>query len=720
MRDLTNTIFGEYRLLRMLGQSIFTGSSVYLGEHIYLKTQIAIKILQVPLSEADRDNFRKEACLLTKMRHPHIVAAHTYDVDDIMPFIVMNYAPNGTLRHRYPTGTRLSNEEIIRYVTQVADALQYLHDYERLIHCDVKPENMLLGPNDEVWLSDFGTAISASTAPLALSQEEISATVQYLAPEQAQGEPCIATDQYALGVVVYEWLSGTFPFDGPEAEIPMQHIYDPPPSLRARIPTISPAVEMVVFKALAKDPQHRFLSVQDFADALKIALKPESYLAAATAPLPQIDPLSPTLQQTTLFSPEESALPLPTPSIEIKAMSEISPFSQTSLSGPQDMHKTLAPAQSQPPLQQPAESQHPTSRRAVVLGLTGLVLALGGGVLLFEHFYATPKTTPQSNSHSGQQSAASPTGKPVLPTSTPGTTLYTYRGHNQPVKGVAWLSNQIVASGSLDKTVRIWDVVTGKNSLLYSRHNAGVKTIAASPGNKTIASGDGNGMIHVWDATSGVDHFAPLSDGQASAVRSISWSPDGRYIASGSDDSTASIWDTQTGKLFFSYRGHTGSVLGISWSPDGKLLASGSDDHTIQIWSATSKTQQALLTYTGHTQRVWDVAWSPDGKRIASASQDGTIQIWNATNGVLITRHEVPAGKAESVAWSPNGQYIAGGTDDGTVLVWNAQTAQLALSYHRQNSTIWSLPWSPDGLFIASASNDSTVQIWQARTGTAK
>jgi serine/threonine protein kinase/Tol biopolymer transport system component len=720
MRDLTNTIFGEYRLLRMLGQSQFTGSSVYLGEHIYLKTQIAIKILQVPLSEADRDNFRKEARLLTKMRHPHIVAAHTYDVDDIMPFIVMNYAPNGTLRHRHPTGTRLSNEDIIRYVTQVADALQYLHDHERLIHCDVKPENMLLGPNNEVWLSDFGTSISASTAPLALSQEEISATVQYLAPEQAQGEPGIATDQYALGVVVYEWLSGTFPFNGPAAEIPMQHIYDPPPSLRARIPTISPAVEMVVFKALAKDPQHRFLSVQDFADALKIALKPESYPAAATAPIPQVNPLSPMLQQTTLLSPEESSLQLPTPSIEIKAMSEISPFSQTIQSDPQNTPEALARAQSQPPSQQSVENQYPTSRRAVVLGLTGLVLALGGGVLLFEHFYARPEPAIQNSSHTNKRASATPTGEPALPTSTPGTTLYTYRGHSLPVKGVAWLSDQIVASGSLDKTVQIWNVVTGKNSLLYNRHNSGVKTIAASPGRKTIASGDGNGMVHVWDATSGVDHFAPLYDGHASAVRSISWSPNGLYIASGSDDSIASIWDAQTGKQFFSYHGHTGSVLGISWSPDGKLLASGSDDHTIQIWSPMSNIQQALLTYTGHTQRVWNVVWSPDGKRIASASQDGTIQIWNATNGQLIARHEVPAGKAESVTWSPNGQYIAGGTDDGTVLVWNAQTAQLALRYHRQNSTIWSLPWSPDGLFIASASNDSTVQVWQARTGNAK
>jgi WD40 repeat protein/tRNA A-37 threonylcarbamoyl transferase component Bud32 len=701
----------------MLGQSKFTGSSVYLGEHIYLKTQIAIKIQQVPLSETDRDNFRKEARLLTKIRHPHIVAAHTYDVDDIMPFIVMNYAPNGTLRHRYPTGTRLFNEEIIRYVSQVADALQYLHDKEKLIHCDVKPENMLLGPNDEVWLSDFGTAIATSTEPLAQSQEEISATVQYLAPEQAQGEPCIATDQYALGVVVYEWLSGTFPFDGPADEIPMQHIYDPPPSLRDREPTISSATEMVVFKALAKDPQHRFASVQDFADALQMALKPTSYPASDTRPVTAVNPLSPVLQQTTLLGPEEPALQLPTPSVEVKAMSEISPFSQTGLSDTSSAElETPVPTPSRPPSTKPSASQQQTARRAVVLGLASLVVALGGGVRLFEYFHASTKPATQGNAHTGKQASASPTGEPVLPTSTPGVTLYTYRGHSQPVKGVAWLSNQLVASGSLDKTVRIWNAITGQICLLYSRHSTGVRAIAVSPGDKTIASGDGSGIIHVWDTGSGIDRFAPLYDGQTNAVRSIAWSPDGRYIASGSDDSTARLWDAQAGKLFFTYPGHSGSVLSLSWSPDGQWLASASDDSTVQIWSVTSKTQQARLIYRGHTQRVWDVAWSPDGKRLASASQDGTIQIWDTTNGALIARHTVPAGKAESVAWSPHGQYLAGGTDDGTVFIWNAQTAQLTLSYHRQNSTIWSLPWSPDGLFIASASNDSTVQVWQART----
>jgi serine/threonine protein kinase len=716
MRDLTNTIFGEYRLLRMLGQSNFSGSSVYLGEHIYLKTRLAIKILQVPLSQADHDSFHKEARLLTKIRHPHIVAAHTYDVDDIMPFIVMNYAPNGTLRHRYPTGTRLSNEDIVRYITQVAEALQYLHDQEQLIHCDVKPENMLLGPHDEVWLSDFGTAVAISASPLALNQEEISATVQYLAPEQAQGEPCVATDQYALGVVVYEWLSGTFPFDGPAAEVPLQHIYDPPPSLCAKIPTIPPAVEMVVFKALAKDPQYRFPSVQAFVDALKVALKSTSYSTSATSPIPVVSPLSPVLQQTTLLNQDESELQLPAPSVEVKPASQASPFFQAGEPDQQETKASPPPARLLPPAQQSPEQKHQGSRRTVVLGLTGLVLALGGGAAIFEHFYAGRKSGVQSNLPTNKQTSPSPTMAVVPPTSTPGTTLFTYRGHNQPVKGVAWLSNVVVASGSLDKTVRIWNVVTGKNSLLYNRHNSGVKTIAASPDDKTIASGDGNGIIHVWDTSSGTDHFAPLYDGQPKAVRSIAWSPNGRYLASGSDDSMASIWDAQTGKQLLSYRGHSGSVLGISWSPDGKLLASGSDDHTIQIWSATSTAQQALLTYTGHTQRVWDVAWSPDGKRIASASQDGTIQIWDATTGSLIARHEVPSGKAESVAWSPNGQYVAGGTDDGTVQVWNAISAQLILSYHRQSSTIWSSPWSPDGLFIASASNDGTVQIWQART----
>ncbi len=149
----------------------------------------------------------------------------------------------------------------------MAEALEYAHQ-KKLIHRDIKPENMLIGSRDEILLSDFGIAVVAHSEH-SVTTQQMAGTLPYMAPEQIQGKPQPASDQYSLGVVVYEWLSGSHPFQGSGAwEIMNQHLSSPPPSLRENNPTISKEVERVVLKALSKDPQQRFASVADFAKAL--------------------------------------------------------------------------------------------------------------------------------------------------------------------------------------------------------------------------------------------------------------------------------------------------------------------------------------------------------------------------------------------------------------------------------------------------------------------
>src|SRR2546423_329442 len=138
----------------------------------------------------------------------------------LLPFLVMEYAPGGTLRKRHPKGERLPLPTFVAYVQQVAEALQYAHD-QRLIHRDVKPDNLLLGRQGEILLSDFGIALLAHSSR-SQRTEDIVGTVSYMAPEQIQGHPCQASDQYALGVIAYEWLSGIRPFCGSVVEVPAQ------------------------------------------------------------------------------------------------------------------------------------------------------------------------------------------------------------------------------------------------------------------------------------------------------------------------------------------------------------------------------------------------------------------------------------------------------------------------------------------------------------------
>ena len=272
MADHVGQQLGNYRLLRLLGQG--GQASVYLGEHVYLKSQAALKVRHAALSEDEQTIFLQEAQTLVRLTYPHIIRVLDFAIQDGLPFLIMEYAAQGTLRQRHPRGTRLPLDVIIPYVKQVASALQYTHDH-RLIHRDIKPENMLLNSHDQVLLSDFGLVMFA---PQSLSPEDtepmersLVGTSPYLAPEQLRGKARPASDQYALAVVVYEWLCGKPPFQGSFLEVAVQHVSAPPPSLREQLPDLSPTIEEVVLRALAKEPEQRFASVQDFAAALEHA-----------------------------------------------------------------------------------------------------------------------------------------------------------------------------------------------------------------------------------------------------------------------------------------------------------------------------------------------------------------------------------------------------------------------------------------------------------------
>jgi predicted ATPase/serine/threonine protein kinase/DNA-binding CsgD family transcriptional regulator len=276
---MTNRVgqhLGNYRLVSLLGQGGY--AEVYLGQHVRFNQQAAVKVLHAHLSGKKAEHFHQEAETIAKLAYPSIVRVLDFDVQEGVPFLVMDYAPNGSLRRRHAAGEVVPLPLIVSYLKQVADALQYAHD-QKLIHCDVKPENMLLGRREEVLLSDFGIATIAHSTG-SLSAEAAMGTIAYMAPEQIQGHPRPASDQYALGVTAYEWLCGERPFSGSFTELVTQHLWQPPPSLQDRAPAITPAVEQVVLRALAKDPKGRFATVAAFAAALEQANQ-EALLPAA-------------------------------------------------------------------------------------------------------------------------------------------------------------------------------------------------------------------------------------------------------------------------------------------------------------------------------------------------------------------------------------------------------------------------------------------------------
>ncbi|HLX39529.1 MAG TPA: serine/threonine-protein kinase, partial [Ktedonobacteraceae bacterium] len=307
MVDRAGQKLGNYRLMRMIGRGGF--AEVYLGEHVFLNTPVAVKVLHAQLSREDMEKFLKEARTIARLLHPHIVRVTDFGIEGETPFLVMDYAPNGTLHQRHLAGSVLQPETVANYISQVAGALQYAHN-ERLVHRDIKPENMLIGRNNDILLSDFGIAIVTQSS-LYQNTQDVVGTIIYMSPEQINGKPRPASDQYALAIVAYEWLCGDTPFHGSFTELCTQHIYATPPSMWAKNPNISPELDQVIQTALAKDPHLRFGSVMAFANAFGQAVQPGKAPNISSLPSQPSPPLvlPPSLADTHYAAPSLQSMP---------------------------------------------------------------------------------------------------------------------------------------------------------------------------------------------------------------------------------------------------------------------------------------------------------------------------------------------------------------------------------------------------------------------------
>jgi WD40 repeat protein/tRNA A-37 threonylcarbamoyl transferase component Bud32 len=626
---------GNYRLIRLIGQGGF--ADVYLGEHIHLNNFAAIKILKAQLTQSEMKNFRDEARTMMELIHPSIVRVHDFGVEpgSNTPFLVMNYASGGSLRQSYPRGTRLSAFTILSSIKQVAEALQYVHD-QHLIHRDVKPENMLLGRNNAILLSDFGIAIASHNIGVAAV-----GTAAYMAPEQNAFRPCPASDQYALGITVFEWLCGVRPFTGSSnVELAQKHAYELPPPLRSINPTISLAIESVVLNALAKDPTQRYASIKDFADEFEKASSALSVPAAPTAPFAQQPANPPTVPLN--FPQQGNIVPL-TPTIPVPSNPQVS-----------NVRTTVR-------LLQPTK------------GRQGDTLYIHKG---HDGFFA--QAVAWSPDNSCIVSAGDDASVQVWDAFT-GSNLCTFREHHDQVWAVAWSHNgDRVVSGSVDQIAHVWEVASGSVLTTYQAHaghaiGIGLAfAVAWSPDVQYIASGSADKTVHIWNAQTGDNHS--MFHGHSAEVNAVAWSPDGKYIATASDDKTACVWDVIAQSTIYTFEDHSRRVRAVAWSPDGNYIATASDDTTVRVWNVHAGNQESISLYRGHTKRVRGVAWSPDSTFIASASNDTTIQIWDALTRDHIYTYRGHTSDINALVWSPNGEYIASASDDGTVHVWQAHS----------------------------------------------
>jgi eukaryotic-like serine/threonine-protein kinase len=583
---------GNYRLIRQLGSGGF--ADVYLGEHPYLKMQVAIKVLRTCMNQQDVQHFIQEAQTIAQLKHQHIVRVFDFGIDGSTPFLVMDYASKGTLRQAHPRGSVLPLPLVVSYVKQIAAALQHAHD-ANLIHRDVKPENMLLDSGAEIMLSDFGIATVAHS-PSSLKTQGQFGTPQYMAPEQIQGKSRPASDQYALGVVVYEWLCGMPPFQGDHLQVLYQHISVPPPPLHDKVPTVSPAVEQVVLRALAKDPQQRFTSVEAFSTALEQAAQQRC---------------GGTILCT--YSGHDSLV--------------------TSLAWSPDGSRI-------------ASIDHSTRQVHLWDAATGRALSINQALHLYSFNIGTLAWSPNGRHLvSGSENKLvqvwdAVTEVDIMLKRTPGR-----------VDVVAWSPDgRRVASGSFGGyyensqvyVLRVWDIQSGdvlfnaylhipreEGMTLFELERNGIVSFRWLPDSRRLAVVRLDRIMEVWDTATQRQLSTQHYQAGIGKVHTVAWSPNGKRIAAIMCDQTVEVWYASTCSVLCVYRGHAEQVKRLAWSPDSQFLASSGADGMVQVWDA--ETGRHHFTYCDPSQGIGVIAWSPDGTRIASANRGQSICIWQAT-----------------------------------------------------------------------------------------
>ncbi len=288
------------------------------------------------------------------------------------------------------------------------------------------------------------------------------------------------------------------------------------------------------------------------------------------------------------------------------------------------------------------------------------------------------------------------------------------QGHTDDVNSVAFSpEGTLIASGSWDDTVKLWDVATKQNIATLDGHTDDVNSVSFSPDGTTLASGSDDNTVKLWDVATHTN-IATLQ-GHTGDVYSVSFSPDGTTLASGSDDNTVKLWDVATHTNIATLQGHTHDVYSVSFSPDGTTLASGSRDDTM-MWDVATRTNIATLQGQGFWI-VWSVSFSPDGTTLASGSADGTIKLWDVATKQNIATLDGHTDAVFSVIFSPDGTTLASGSYDDTVKLWDVVTRRNIATLRGHTDWVWSVSFSPDGTTLASSGGsfnnfNNTVKLW--------
>jgi WD40 repeat protein len=700
-----------YRDLQVIGRGGM--GLVYRATQIQLNRTVAIKTILGPHAQDPRYavRFLAEAQAVGTLDHPHVMRVYDSGQIGAMPYLVMEYLPGGTLADRLERRPGLPTREAVELMHQIALGVAAAHA-NQIVHRDLKPANVMFDAQGQPKVTDFGLAKKLGGSDLTATHA-IMGTPAYMSPEQASGGSKFVgpeADVWALGVMLYECLTGQRPFQGTDAlEVLRQVEQAEPSSVRSVNRSIPRDLELIVQKCLQREPAQRYATAKELAADLScwLAGKPISVKAAGP-----VERLTKWVWRNQLATGIITASVLATATMTALAIWAIRESRRADeLARRADAEADLAKEQAQRADAQArrAEEQEKRVRDEARESRRLLDLArLRTAQLEWDNRNVSLARD--------QLAAVLPENRCIvwglLNRQFQGSQITLY-GHSNRVTSVAVSPDgQRIITGSQDCTARVWDAASGQSLLILWGHSDEIKNVAVSPDGRWIVTGSRDCTVRLWDAVTGrclrqlVEH--------SSMITGVAFSADGHRVITGSADGTVRVWDAVTGQSLQILKGHSEGPVAVAVTADGQRIISAGDQ-TARVWDAA--TGQRLLVLKGHLNDIASVAVSPDGSRIVTGSRDRTAQVWDAASGQSLLVLQGHLGEIITVLFSPDGRRIVTGSVDQTARVWDAVSGQCLLVLHGHSDTIQGLAVSPDGRWLITGSSDRTVRVWDMASG---
>ncbi len=538
----------RFEIRRLIGEGGF--GRVYEAYDPSLKRVVALKVARSEHLDDPRliERFRREAQSAAGLAHQNIVAVFDHGEESGIQYIASAFVPGGTLAALLKQqGGSLPLRQAVTIVRQLAEALAYAHR-QGVIHRDVKPANVLMRGDDEPLLADFGLAAIRQGAAEKLTQDgEAIGTCEYMAPEQWRGQAVAACDQYSLGCILYEGLTGQMPFSTRHlAEYASLHLSEPPPSPRTKRPDLPRDLETITLKCLEKDPRHRYSDCQALAEDLRRWLDGEPVSARRPG-------LSERLVKWTRRNPVIAGLLAAILAILTVGVTGMALLTVLAVDMAREANRQRDRAEQQASL---AEERRTWSRRLIYANYLSLALSSwhDQNAFNFHHYLNYCYWDLRGWEHDLLWSRSQ-------------SKHLTLQGHRDSVTGVDWSRDgRLIVTASHDSTVKLWDAHTGRLLRTLEVQSVRLACLALSPDGSLLAVGGPKGFLRVWEVASGNVLYTRTA--HESDINHLAWSPDGKQLLIGGFAGSL-LWDARTGKEVRKVDGHANLVFAVAFSPDG-------------------------------------------------------------------------------------------------------------------------------------------------------